>query len=705
MTHSTEVAIRSAEEPARATEKACSRCNKALPRHYVRALNATYHLDCFTCLVVANKFFPITSPNGETFALCEKDYYRQLDLLCYRCDQPLQHSYISADDKKYHLDHFTCSMCPTVFGPEDVYYEEDGNVFCGKHYAQIASIKCVGCQLGILRQYIEITTDTVAEPWHPECYMIYKFWHVRIAPQVYTPTSRHESIGSVTNLDKDQIVDRAPPSLSNITEDIIYSIWTILSTFEESSAACISDMLIHVSKGVYVEALHVAEKFIMHVHTIFTAIDDLEDQLAQFDDATGLQHTKEPKILCKRIIRFFALLSNSEDITSSKGIEMTEELLSLVTGLAHYLKMLIRAALMGALKAEREYGSKISLNGLLHKLAEINDRDTAVAFQLSYRDIGVSSDLCALCQVTLEEECISYKSRRWHKACFNCDGCGRTLKHLYQKAAYDEAGHRVLCSTCTPQVPVPPTVRPFAFVTQLEQYSFLLRVALKRLYNLLNRKNGRLSATLLSPKAPPKTIESPAAGMTRVHPGDTAAHAPPPAKAPRGEDQKTIDMDVEHVMPPSPTVIRPPSTADVMAAAAPPEDMGITERPKDPPAPATAQSDLKRKPTLERHYVQADAVALVMVDQDAVGPPVPPKEGLLPRASSAVRLPEEALRETQFYRPTIVDPPLSWEKPRDHRSRTMQPRSRTEGSLPLGSAANSTGSTPGGTQPPTPEAV
>ncbi|KAJ1980737.1 Rho-type GTPase activating protein Rga1, partial [Dimargaris cristalligena] len=190
----------STETSPRATDKICTRCEKPLPRHFVRALNASYHLECFTCLVcgqvVANRFFPITAPSGETFALCEKDYYRQLDLLCYKCDQPLHTSYISADDKKYHLDHFTCSVCPTIFGPDDVYYEEKGNIYCGEHYAQIASIKCVGCQLGILKQYIEITTDTVAEPWHPECYMIYKFWHVRIAPQVYTPTSRHESISS-----------------------------------------------------------------------------------------------------------------------------------------------------------------------------------------------------------------------------------------------------------------------------------------------------------------------------------------------------------------------------------------------------------------------------------------------------------------------------------------------------------------------------
>ncbi len=30
--------------------------------------------------------------------------------------------------KKYHVEHFTCSVCPVVFGPSDSYYEHDGEV-------------------------------------------------------------------------------------------------------------------------------------------------------------------------------------------------------------------------------------------------------------------------------------------------------------------------------------------------------------------------------------------------------------------------------------------------------------------------------------------------------------------------------------------------------------------------------------------------
>jgi len=56
---------------------------------------------------------------------------------------------------------------------------------------------------------------------------------------------------------------------------------SVLAAFEESSAACISDMLRQVSGGQYLEAIRQAEKFILHVEVLFATIDDLEASFAQ----------------------------------------------------------------------------------------------------------------------------------------------------------------------------------------------------------------------------------------------------------------------------------------------------------------------------------------------------------------------------------------------------------------------------------------
>lgn len=64
-------------------------------------------------------------------------------------------------------------------------------------------------------------------------------------------------------------------------EQKVYRIWSVLSTFEESSAACISDMLLHVSNGAYIDGVFVAEKFIWHVEILFGCTDNLDIRLSK----------------------------------------------------------------------------------------------------------------------------------------------------------------------------------------------------------------------------------------------------------------------------------------------------------------------------------------------------------------------------------------------------------------------------------------
>ena len=76
--------------------------------------------------------------------------------------------------KKYPVKHFTCSVCPTVFGPQDSYYEHENDVYCHFHYSTRFATKCAGCNSAILKQFVEINRNNRDECWHPECYMINK---------------------------------------------------------------------------------------------------------------------------------------------------------------------------------------------------------------------------------------------------------------------------------------------------------------------------------------------------------------------------------------------------------------------------------------------------------------------------------------------------------------------------------------------------
>lgn len=64
---------------------------------------------------------------------------------------------------------------------------------------------------------------------------------------------------------------------------ILLKVASVLSAFEESSAACISDMLRYVSNGQYLDAIRMAEKFILHVEVLFGTIDDLEVAFARLN--------------------------------------------------------------------------------------------------------------------------------------------------------------------------------------------------------------------------------------------------------------------------------------------------------------------------------------------------------------------------------------------------------------------------------------
>ena len=56
-----------------------------------------------------------------------------------------------------------------------------------------------------------------------------------------------------------------------------------MSAYEKSSAACISDILRQVSNKQYLDAIRMAEKFILRVEVLFGIIDDLEYHFARLD--------------------------------------------------------------------------------------------------------------------------------------------------------------------------------------------------------------------------------------------------------------------------------------------------------------------------------------------------------------------------------------------------------------------------------------
>ncbi|WFD35793.1 Rho-type GTPase activating protein Rga1 [Malassezia cuniculi] len=576
-------------------DQLCSACGYPMTGQFVRALGGVYHLDCFRCADcgkgVASKFFSATEEMvsgsgapGRLFPLCETDYFRRLDLLCHKCGGALRGSYVTALGAKFHVEHFTCSVCATVFGPEDSYYEHDSNVYCHFHYSTRFAIKCSSCGMAILKQFVEINRNNANEHWHPECYMIHRFWKIKLQ----LPPSHREPVDDVLpmpgalsplaagsqRIGQDDVApetlefeaNETPASLVEMQRNMerqVMQIWRVLSAYEESSAACISDMLRHVSSGKYLGGVRFAERFVLHVEVLFSAIDDLEVQCSRAQ-AKAVQYMREARMLCKKIVNFFSLFSHTQE-SGARRMGITQELLSLVTGLAHYLKILIRISLTGALRLDREYGKPEALIAFLNKLDELVSQpnpealdriasgaapDTIHGYTSLPRALSTegesdaATDLCVQCGLTVEEDCMRVGiPMRWHLACVRCHTCRRGIlrpdgtpalllrrtneppiyppdlpspvagtQMKYAGGRWDEkrsraTTHKIYCPQC---VTADATVG-LTPVTRLEQYAFLLRVALNRLYALLKKKHvAAAAAALPAPEPEPEgEVEAP----------------------------------------------------------------------------------------------------------------------------------------------------------------------------------------------------
>ena len=287
-------------------------------------------------------------------------------------------------------------------------------------------------------------------------------------------------------------------------------------------------------------------------------------------------------MLCRKTVDLFTLLSHTQE-TGARRMGMTQELLALVTGLAHYLKILIRIALTGALKLERDYDAHEPMTSFLDKLHMLaiqganpsakrmikgsNGETLASArssnistegvtygfrslapeyagespFMAAPRDpslatvptVNPPSDLCVKCNQTVEEDCVRLGTyQRWHSNCIQCVTCGKVAavslpkdttsprpedkdkerdkdkegsssKPSTQRRPPANVGFFVYETDSMKDTaafgPVPNVVccmdhahngcrGGFQSVSRLEQYAFLLNVALRRLYTLLKKR-------------------------------------------------------------------------------------------------------------------------------------------------------------------------------------------------------------------------
>lgn len=213
-----------------------------------------------------------------------------------------------------------------------------------------------------------------------------------------------------------------------------------------------------------------------------------------------LSYGRESKLLCKKIVAFFALLSKTQE-TGVRKLGVTQELLSLVTSLAHYLKLLIRIGLQGSLRLERETNVPDGLHYFLDSLGNLDSlssHETAASLTKDVEGLADPlSDCCESCKEPIDDACCAAGEHRWHTkpSHIHCAGCRRDLASNLDDALWYEQEKRACCRNCAAQWNVSfDSLQKISRVTKLQQYVFLLRVALARLLAVL-RAGGTLPHT------------------------------------------------------------------------------------------------------------------------------------------------------------------------------------------------------------------
>ena len=528
--------------------KVCSKCKQDITGQFVRALGEAFHVECFTChkcgVQCLAKFFPYEVPSEEEgkqgemkqVALCEYDYFKMLDLICHSCDSALRGPYITALGNKYHLEHFKCTVCQKVFESDESYYEHDGSIFCHYHYSKFYALHCEGCHSSIVKQFVELFKGGRNQQWHPECYMVHKFWNVCIVA---------DSVGlqKKFNLDERVVLDlrafkdgQLPENESDTSrnidpklllsieqqiESIVMQCWLTLSGYEETTAALISDMLFNAYTANQPNGLLATGKLILNVEVLFNALDFVNEisqrcspvlNERRGSDALGEEEyfqslKKEPRNISGKIMSYLAILRKSGQIPQSGSL--SAQLLSVITGCAHYLKLLIRIGLNNALKVNKLLGTNEATETFLritagyerfnlHKdgddgLSQQKDSAKSSNVDLVRSLLSIppnATDACEKCSKSIEKMCIRFENKRWHTKCFECTVCSNPIAlGDVSSTRYSYATSLIVCKEC--QDGESNMVEGFVVISDLAQLVYLLKIAISRSQAVMKVEIGK----------------------------------------------------------------------------------------------------------------------------------------------------------------------------------------------------------------------
>ncbi|XP_029005103.1 leupaxin isoform X2 [Betta splendens] len=144
----------------------CASCNKCIVGKMITALGKVWHPEHFVCAVCKMELSTAGFFEREGRPYCHKDYHQLFSPRCAYCKGPILQNILTALDQTWHPEHFFCTHCGCLFGPEG-FLERDGKPYCCTDFYQLFAPKCSGCGESVRENYLTAANGT----WHPECFV------------------------------------------------------------------------------------------------------------------------------------------------------------------------------------------------------------------------------------------------------------------------------------------------------------------------------------------------------------------------------------------------------------------------------------------------------------------------------------------------------------------------------------------------------
>ncbi|CAF0889541.1 unnamed protein product [Rotaria sp. Silwood1] len=145
----------------------CYACGIHIRGPFISAIERCYCVDHFTCSKCSTNLMDcgFVEENGKLY--CEHDFEQYFAPFCAKCGQKILKECIHALEKTWHPQCFICTACKKAIGTGSFHVEE-GHPYCIEDYQRMFQAKCTGCEFPIEPgdKYLE----AIGGIYHAECF-------------------------------------------------------------------------------------------------------------------------------------------------------------------------------------------------------------------------------------------------------------------------------------------------------------------------------------------------------------------------------------------------------------------------------------------------------------------------------------------------------------------------------------------------------